>query len=182
MKEIKREITLPEGFEFSLDENIVTIKGNGKEIKKELPLKNKKIEIKKEGNKILIQCTKKPTRRETAISGSIEGHIKNMIRGLERPFVYKLECCNAHFPMVPKVEGNKLLIKNFLGEKVDRVVDIIPNVEVKVKGNIIEVSSIDKEAAGQMAANIEIKTKIKNRDRRVFQDGIFIIEKDGEEI
>jgi len=36
---------------------------------------------------------------------------------------------------------------------------------------------LNKEAVGQTAANIEQKTKIKVYDPRVFQDGIYLVEK-----
>jgi large subunit ribosomal protein L6 len=53
---------------------------------------------------------------------------------------------------------------------------------VKVEKDIIKISSTNIEAVGQAAANLERVTKISKRDRRVFQDGIFIISKCGKEI
>jgi large subunit ribosomal protein L6 len=74
---------------------------------------------------------------------------------------------------------NVLVVKNFLGEKVDRRIKLVEGVDVKVDKEIIELESHDREKAGQCAANIEKGTRVRNKDRRVFQDGIFIIEKPG---
>ncbi|MEK6830637.1 MAG: 50S ribosomal protein L6, partial [Nanoarchaeota archaeon] len=66
-----------------------------------------------------------------------------------------------------------------LGEKKDRRIKLLPNVEVKLDKDVIELKSFDIEKAGQSATNIEKGTKVRNKDRRVYQDGIFIIEKPG---
>jgi large subunit ribosomal protein L6 len=68
-----------------------------------------------------------------------------------------------------------------LGEKIPRYANIISGVEINVKGQEITITSHDIEAAGQTAANIEKATKVRNRDRRIFQDGIYIVEKPGRE-
>ena len=80
------------------------------------------------------------------------------------------------------MKGKEALVKNFLGEKKPRKVSIIKGVEVDVNGQEINISSINKELAGQTAANFEKATRIPLRDRRVFQDGIFITEKAGRKI
>jgi large subunit ribosomal protein L6 len=48
---------------------------------------------------------------------------------------------------------------------------------VDIKGENITLTAIDKEKVGQTAANIERATKVKNRDIRVFQDGIYIVKR-----
>ena len=81
--------------------------------------------------------------------------------------------------MTLKVDGKKLVINNFLGEKTPRFARIEENVDVEVKGPKVTVSSHDIEAAGRTVSLIERATNVRNRDRRVFQDGIFLTERPG---
>lgn len=134
------------------------------------------VEIKIEPGKIFL-ISEKGNKNEFKSIKSEVAHLKNILRGLQEPFVYKLEACNVHFPITLKVESNKLVINNFLGEKIPRLAEIIPGVKVEIKSPRIILTSHNLEAAGQTAANIEKATKIRNRDRRIFQDGIFIVEK-----
>ena len=51
-------------------------------------------------------------------------------------------------------------------------------VEVRVVNKTdVVVRGADREKVGQTAANIERACRIKKRDRRVFQDGIYIVSK-----
>ena len=111
------------------------------------------------------------------MANTYAAHLINMIKGVNEPFEYTLKVCSGHFPMTVNLEGDQLIVKNFLGEKVPRKAKIWPNVTVDIKGNDISVKSINLEAAGQTAANMESSTRITNRDRRVFQDGIYITKK-----
>lgn len=176
-KNIEEKIEVPAGQTAALNAGEIVIKGNGKEVKKKF-LENENIKVEISGNIVSVSA-KKATKRELKLINSLVSHIKNIFAGIKEEYEYKLEICNVHFPMVVKVEGDKLRIKNFLGEKIDRMAQILPNTKVSIKGTTIEVVSPDVEAAGQTAANFEIATKIRNRDRRVFQDGIFITSKPG---
>jgi len=77
------------------------------------------------------------------------------------------------------VNGDTFTVNNYFGERVPRTAEILHNVNVSVQNKVeITVSGIDKELVGQTAANIERCTTVKNRDRRVFQDGIYLLNKE----
>ena len=112
-----------------------------------------------------------------ALLGTFKAHINNMFSGLNEPFVYKLKVCSVHFPMNVQAKGNEIVINNFLGGKKPKIVKIPTGAEVNVDGDIIAIKSIDKELAGIAATRIEQATRLTGKDRRIFQDGIFITEK-----
>lgn len=161
---------------------LIRISANGKQNEREFKL-GKKIIMSIE-NSTLVISAKAGTKKEKRLIETVKAHIKNMIRGVIQPWVYKLEICYSHFPISVSIDekARQIVIKNFSGEKVPRYVQLLEGVNVAIKGNIIEVSSIDKELAGRQAALIESATKIKEKDRRIFQDGIWIIEKAGKPV
>lgn len=174
---IELEIPKDEGIEITAEKGEVHIKKDGKEAKRRFS----GAVIEKHGDKIIVK-TKRSTKREKKVINTIVAHIKNMIKGLKENFEYKLQICAVHFPMSVEVKGREVIVKNFLGETKERKAKIIPGVEVKIERDIITVSSSNKEHAGQTAANIEKSAQIKDKDRRIFQDGIFITEKSGNQI
>jgi large subunit ribosomal protein L6 len=178
-KDIKKIIELQDA-SIEIKPTEIVVKGHGRELKRKIALP-KKVKLNVEGKNLEISC-ENATKREAKVIGSLVAHIKNMLAGLKNEFVYKLEICNVHFPMNVKAEKEIVTIKSFLGEKAERRAKILPNVKVEIKGNIITISSHDKELAGQTAANIETAAKQTKKDRRVFQDGIFITEKCGRPI
>jgi large subunit ribosomal protein L6 len=178
-REIFQTIEIPEGIEIKLNGNIINVKGPKGEDKKNLNLGD--LEIKLEGNLLVIGC-KKATKKEKKTINTMRAHIRNIIEGVSRKFEYKLKICYSHFPITAEVRGNEIIIKNFLGEKSNRKSKIINGADVKIDKEMVTITSINREVAGQTAANIETATKVRKRDRRVFQDGIFMITKAGKEI
>ena len=176
---MKNEIIIPEGVEAKIHQNKLILKGKEGENSKEFNLG--KINLEKKDKKIILSC-EKTTKREKRMINTYTAHIKNMINGVQKKFEYKLKICSSHFPMTVKIDGNIAIVKNFLGEKVDRKVELPKNVDIKIEKEIITILSTNKELAGQAAANLEKVTKIRGRDRRVFQDGIYITNKSGREI
>jgi len=173
------EIEIPNDITITVDKGIVSVKSKNGENKKNLF--NKKVKIEVKDNKVVITA-KKASKREKKMIGTFKAHIKNMIKAASEGSTYKLKICSGHFPMNVSVEKNELVIKNFVGEKIPRRMKIKDGVEVKVEGDIIVVKSSDKELAGQVAASIEQLTRRTKYDKRIFMDGIWIIDKDGKEI
>ena len=175
-KEIYKKIEIPEGIEAEIDGATVKIKGpEGENIRK---FKTGSLEFKKEGNTIILG-RKKSTKKEKKIINTFVAHINNMILGVQKKFEYDLKAVFSHFPMTIEAKGHEVIIKNFLGERVPRKTTIPKGVEITLNGNVIKIKSTDRELAGQAAANLETVTKIRLRDRRIFQDGIFITKKPG---
>ncbi len=178
-KELFQTVEIPEGIDAEVEGAKVTVKNSERRNEREFDISN--LVLEKKDKKIIIG-NKKATKKEKRRMNSIAAHIRNMIKGVQEKFEYKLKICFSHFPVTVEVKGNEALIKNFLGERVARKVKIPEGADIKVEKEIITVTSSDKELAGQAAANFENATRISKRDRRIFQDGIFITSKCGEEI
>jgi large subunit ribosomal protein L6 len=76
-----------------------------------------------------------------------------------------------------KVEGDKVLINNFLGERVPRVAKILGKTQVKIDQQDVIITGSSLDDVSQTAANIEQTTRIVGFDKKVFQDGIYITSK-----
>ena len=176
-KEIKKTIKIPEQIEIKIEIPKIIITGPKGAVEKTFKFKD--IIIKKENNNIIV-LHEKASKKDKKLVNTIAAHILSMIKGVIDGYEYELQVCSTHFPTSVKLdkEKNILIIKNFLGENKDRTVKIRKGVEVKVEGDKIKINSVDKELAGQQAADIETISRIRNKDRRVFQDGVWIIKKE----
>ena len=85
-----------------------------------------------------------------------------------------MEVYYAHFPMQVTVEGDEVVIENFLGEKAPRRTELRGDTEVTVDGEELTVAGPSIEDVGQTAADIEQLTRVTDKDTRVFQDGVYI--------
>jgi large subunit ribosomal protein L6 len=118
-------------------------------------------------------------KREVALVGTALAHVRNMVRGVTSGYTYKLKIVYAHFPITVKVQDKdrRLLIENFTGEKTPRIIRIAGTAKVKMVSDELHVQGTSLRDVSQTAANIQTGTKIKEKDQRVFLDGIYIFEK-----
>ncbi len=173
---VERTIDVPQDVKAQLDGGLVNItgpKGNLQENLSHLPVK-----ISLQKNRFSVMATW-PKKREYSMVGTAASCIKNMIKGVTEGFQYKLKMVHAHFPMTVKVKEDTrtILIENFTGEKSPRLVKIRGETSVKVSGEDVIVEGINLKDVSQTASNIELATKIKHKDQRVFLDGIYVFEK-----
>jgi large subunit ribosomal protein L6 len=177
MKEsLKETIVLPEGMQAEAAGQRVTLRLNGRENSRLFKVGG--ISFKQSGNSLEVEAVP-ATRKMNARLKTVVGHLQNMVRGLGKNFEYKLAIVFSHFPMSVSVKGDTVEINNFAGEKNPRRARILPGVQAEVKGKEIFLRGHDKEAVGQTAANLEKATRLRGKDRRIFQDGIFIVSKGG---
>ncbi|MCK4456421.1 MAG: 50S ribosomal protein L6 [Thermoplasmata archaeon] len=173
---IEKRIGIPDGVDAAVEEDKVTISSRGSIVERRFfhPL----VSIDKDGDEIVVSC-EFPKKKEAALVGTFASHIKNMMLGTAKGFECEMRIVYAHFPMKVSVneERSIVLIENFLGERHPRTARIMGETEVTVKGDTVKLKGNSKEDVGQSAANIEQATKIKGYDPRVFQDGVYIIQK-----
>ena len=175
-REIKVVLEIPQGIDVDIVGPIVKVKGKAGEVAKKMSDPN--IIIKKESNQFIIMALKK-SKRQRKLVETFSAHAKNMFKSSEEGSRYVLKICSGHFPMSVSVKGGEFTVKNFFGEKIPRVMKLKEGAKVAVEGDLITVESPDKYLSSQIAADIEHLTRRTKYDLRVFQDGIWIIEKDG---
>ena len=182
---MEKRIAIPEKVEIKLEDRKVIVKGPKGELSKDFdnPKFNKAVTIEKDGEVVIK--TESEERKIKAMVGTIASHVKNMITGVTIGFKYTMKIFYAHFPVSVTVKDNEVHVKNFLGEKGARISKIAGKTEIVVDKENIVLTGNNVEDVSQTAANIEKSCKLSKRDKRVFQDGIYISGKflqSGEEI
>lgn len=180
-KKIKwdKEVKIPSGVDITVDNYILKIKGPKGEVIKDFT--NPRLIITKKDNSLLISSPRqKQTRKDKMFINGCVSNINGIILGVLSGYEAKMKICSGHFPMAVSIDNKIFVVKNFLGEKVPRKIGLIEGVNVKLEGENVKLSGCDKEKVGLAAAIIERLCRIRNRDLRVFQDGIWITQKASE--
>jgi large subunit ribosomal protein L6 len=176
---IDEELEVPKDVSLEITPDMhVIVKGKKGEITKDLA-HAKFIEISHVGKKVLFHVDF-PRKNQVALVGTLKNIILNMILGVQKGYTYKMKIVYSHFPITvetPKRGSSQVLIKNFIGERAPRITHTIGDVKVTANKEEVIVSGVDKESVGQTCGNIQLKCRIKDKDKRIFQDGIYVFEK-----
>ena len=171
---IESTIAIPDGVSVTMSGNTVKVKGPRGELSRNFAYPSIIVAI---GEGKVSVSTEYPRTKDKAMVGTYVAHINNMIKGVTVGFTYTLKIVYSHFPMKVAVKDNRIEINNYLGGRDPRFADIVGGCKVKVTGSDVVVEGNDIEACGQTAANIEKATSRLGFDKRIFQDGIYIVHK-----
>jgi len=173
-EEFKEILEIPEGINVTMKKHMIQFQGPlGKTFKsfRKIPVN---IEINDGKLTLKAQGTRK---RDYSILHTARSLIKNIFEGLIEGYTIKMKVVYAHFPITVKVKEKTILIENFQGERAPRMTTIVGNTKIVPKGEDVILTGEVWTDITQTAANIELKTKVKNKDHRVFLDGIYVYEK-----
>ncbi|TRZ67979.1 MAG: 50S ribosomal protein L6 [Methanothrix sp.] len=174
VKELARQIEVPVGVDVDIGDTLVTVTGPLGTVSRRIWYPS--IVVRKEDSSLIV-VTKTDRKRNRAMVGTLASHLGNMIRGVTDGFEYRMKVVYSHFPIQLKATKEKLVISNFLGGRKPRTANILGDTKVDIQGDAVIVTGIDKESVGQTMANIEQATKVRGFDIRVFQDGIYLVDK-----
>ena len=167
-------IEIPEGITITQKKHMLQFQGPlGKTYKSfrsipvDIEISDGKVNIKAQGRR----------KRDYSILHTARSVIRNICEGLIEGYTIKMKVVFAHFPITVKVDGKTVIIENFQGERAPRTAKIVGNTKIVPKGEDVILTGEVWTDITQTAANIELKTKVKNKDHRVFLDGIYIYEK-----
>jgi len=171
---IVEKVEVPQGVEVQLSGNDIMVKAQGKENSRHF--KSTNVRLVKKDNVIEV-WSKSDKKNLMAESWTVASHIRNLIAGVQGDYNCRLEVVYSHFPMNVSVKDGFVEINNLAGAKHPRKSKIVGASKVEVKGKDITVRGQNKEHVGQTSANMEQATRIKGKDIRIYQDGIYITQK-----
>merc|ERR1712154_143625 len=141
-----------------------------------------KVEVKKTGAQSCKFTKWWSTKREIAALRTAASHVKNMATGVTSGFRYKMRTVYAHFPIncIINDGGKSVQIRNFLGEKVNREVAMLPGVTIKSSPKQKDefwFEGNDIENVSRSCALVHHKAFVRNKDIRKFLDGVYVSQK-----
>lgn len=174
-EEIVGEIEIPDKVNAKIDNNILEISGPNGKVSKDfskipvtITIDSKKIVVKPYGKR----------KKDLAVTNTSRSAIKSMIDGVLKGYTYKLKIIYAHFPISVKIKEGQIFVENFFGERFPRVAKIVGDCKVSMQGEDLIVQGPSLDDVAQTAANVELATRVKEKDQRVFLDGLYIYSKE----
>ena len=142
-----RRLTIPEGVEVNITDNMVSVKGP----KGELTLNiNPIVKVSVEENEIVVTKVK-DTKEANVLSGTTNANVNNMLIGVSKGFTKDLEAVGVGYRF--NVAGNKITVSAGYSHPVE--VEAPAGITVASPSNTeLTISGYDKQKVSEFAANI----------------------------
>merc|ERR1712066_548382 len=117
--------------------------------------------------------------KQLSMLRSVCSHINNLFDGVQKKYQYRMRLVYAHFPINATITngGSTIELRNYLGEKRVRVVNMLPGVKVdksaQTKDELV-VTGTDIDLTSRSAALIRQSCMCKDKDIRKFLDGVYV--------
>ncbi len=147
----KLPIKIPAGTEVSVASSEITVKGKGGTLKRML---HPAVTIAVANGEVTV-TPRDNSRIARALWGTYAAHVRNMVTGVNTPFVKKLQVEGIGYRA--ELAGKQLKLQ--VGYSHPVLLEIPQGITVAVEKNVITVSGADKEGVGEFAAGIRATRK-----------------------
>jgi large subunit ribosomal protein L9e len=173
-------LEIPENVSISIRARIVTVTGPRGTLTKNL--RHNDVTFTKVSDRQVRLTVHHGDRKHVASLRTVKSLIANLVTGVTKGYQYKMRYVYAHFPINVNVldNGKVVEIRNFLGEKRVRIINVLEGVTATISKNqkdelILEGNSL--ENVSQSAADIQQICRVRNKDIRKFLDGVYVSER-----
>ena len=167
-------IQVPDAVKISEKHRILSVEGPLGKTRKSF--KRIPVELQVSGKSVILKSLG-TRKKDYAIFKTAESLINSLIKGVQKGYTFKMKIVYAHFPITVKAKDGNINVENFQGERAPRVSKIFGDTKVVPKGDDVIITGPVLTDVSQTAAALQQNTKVKNKDSRVFLDGIYLFEK-----
>ena len=167
-------IPIPDKVKVTLKKRMFYVEGSLGKTRKDF--KRTPVDLSIDGKNVILKSVG-IRKRDYAIFNTAQSIIKSLIEGVQKGYTFKMKIVYAHFPITIKVKDGNILVENFQGERAPRISKIRGDTKVIIKGDDVILTGPVLTDVSQTAASLQQNTKVKNKDHRVFLDGIYLFKK-----
>lgn len=143
----KKPVIIPKEISVTITQGKLSLKNSKDELIVDI---HPKISIKFQDDKILVEKKGSDDKLSRSLHGLTQRLISNAVEGLTKGYTKKLEIKGVGYRAI--LQGSKLVLNVGYSHPVE--IDAPKGIDFKVQKNIIEVSGIDKQLVGEIAAQI----------------------------
>lgn len=143
----KQELIVPAGVTVTVEDNSVTVKGKAGELKKTFD--GRVLSVNLADNKVTV-VKKGSDKKASQLWGTVAAHIKNMLKGVETPFVKKLLIEGVGYKW--EVKGTDVVLALGFSHPVNMAIPA--GLTVKADKGQMDITGIDKEMVASFTMKI----------------------------